>query len=110
MSNLDSIGYSAWFKSREDEEKISSHVVARIVSVHKDSYTISKGEGEVLAELSGKLLYSCDSASELPTVGDWVYADFYDDDTHAIIYSVFPRKSLLKRKTAGKLVDYQLIT
>jgi ribosome biogenesis GTPase len=45
----------------------------------------------------------------LPTVGDWVYADFYDDDTHAIIHGVIPRKTILKRKTAGKLVDFQLI-
>jgi ribosome biogenesis GTPase / thiamine phosphate phosphatase len=109
MSDLKCIGYSDWFKSRADEEKISAHGVARIVSVHKDSYTITNGGEEIFAELSGNLLYSTESASDLPTTGDWVYADFYDDDTHAIIYGVFPRKTLLKRKTAGKLVDVQLI-
>ena len=109
MSNLDSIGYSDWFKSRVDDEKISSHEVARIASVHKDSYTVSKGEGEVFAELSGNLLYCAESAIDLPTSGDWVYADFHDEDTHAIIYGVFPRKTLLKRKTSGRKVDFQLI-
>ncbi|MEJ2180094.1 MAG: GTPase RsgA, partial [Gammaproteobacteria bacterium] len=109
MSNLESIGYSDWFKSRVDEEKISSHEVARIVSVHKDSYTVSKGEGEVFAELSGNLLYCAESAIDLPTSGDWVYADFHDEDTHAIIYGVFPRKTLLKRKTSGRKVDFQLV-
>ena len=109
MSDLESIGYNDWFKSRVDEEKVSSHGVARIVSVHKDSYTVSKGEGEVFAELSGNLLYSVESVIDLPTVGDWVYVDFYDDDTHAIIYGVFPRKTLLKRKTSGKQVDFQLV-
>lgn len=109
MPDLKSIGYSDWFKSRVDDEKIAAHGVARVVSVHKDSYTVTKGGGEVFAELSGNLLYCTESASELPTTGDWVYADFYDEDTHAIIYGVFPRKSLLKRKTAGKLVDFQLI-
>jgi ribosome biogenesis GTPase len=59
--------------------------------------------------LSGNLLYSSESASDLPTTGDWVYSDFYDNDTHAVIYGVFPRKTLLKRKAAGKLVDFQLI-
>ena len=109
MSELKNIGYSDWFSSRADEDKIAAHAIARVVSVHKDSFTITKGGEEVFAELSGNLLYSTDSASELPTTGDWVYADFYDDDTHAIIYGVFPRKTLLKRKAVGKLVDYQLI-
>ena len=109
MSDLKSIGYSDWFNSRVDDEKIAAHAVARVGSVHKDSYTVTKGGEDIFAELSGNLLYTTESASDLPTTGDWVYADFYDDDTHAIIYGVFPRKTLLKRKTAGKRVDFQLI-
>jgi len=109
MCDLKSLGFNDWFKSRVDDEKISAHDVARVVSVHKDSYTITKGGGEIFAELSGNLLYCTETASDFPTTGDWVYVDFYDDDTHAIIVGVFPRKTLLKRKTAGKLVDFQLI-
>ncbi len=109
MNDLRSIGYNDWFKSRVDGELIAAHGVARVVSVHKDSYTVTKGEEEIFAELAGNLLYCTESASNLPTAGDWVYADSYDDDTHAIIYGVFPRKTLLKRKAAGKVVDFQLI-
>ena len=109
MSDLEIIGYSDWFKSRVDQDKIAAHGVARVVSVHKNSYTVTKGGKEIFAELSGNLLYGTESSSDLPTTGDWVYADFYDDDSHAIIYGVFPRKTLLKRKAAGKQVDFQLI-
>jgi len=109
MSDLKSIGYSDWFQSRVDNEKIAAHGVARVVAVHKDSYTVTTGGPEVFAELSGNLLYGTESASDLPTTGDWVYADFFDDDSHAVIYGVLPRKTLLKRKTAGNLVDVQLI-
>ncbi|MDF1644268.1 MAG: ribosome small subunit-dependent GTPase A [Pseudomonadales bacterium] len=109
MENLESLGYSPWFKNRIDADKIAIHDVARVISVHKDSYVIAKGFGEVFAELSGHLTYTANSASDLPTTGDWVYADFYDDDTHAIIHGVISRKTLLKRKTSGKLVDFQLI-
>lgn len=109
MSDLEDLGYSDWFRSRVDDEMLTAHGVARVVSVHKESYTLTKGEGEIFSELSGNLLYSSESAGDLPTTGDWVYADFYDDDTHAIIHGVLPRKTLLKRKTAGKLVDFQLI-
>lgn len=109
MDKLELLGYSDFFKTQVDAGKLEKHELARVISVHKDSYIISNGSGEVFAELSGHLLYSTDSASELPTTGDWVYADFYDDDTHAIVHAVLPRKTLLKRKTAGKLVDFQLI-
>ncbi len=109
MNKLEEIGYNDWFKSRADNEKTTVHDIARVVSVHKDSYTVTKGGEEVFAELSGNLLYCSDSANDLPTTGDWVYADFYDDDSHAIIYGVFPRKTVLKRKRAGKSIDYQLI-
>ncbi len=109
MSDLESIGYNDWFKSRVDDKKIAAHGVARIVSVHRDSYTLTNGGPPISAELSGNLIYCVETSSDLPTTGDWVYADFYDEDSHAIIHGVFPRKTLLKRKAAGKLVDFQLI-
>ncbi len=109
MDKQEKLGYSSWLKRRLDAEMIANHELARVVSVHKDSYSITKGGGEVFAELSGHLSYTADSPVDLPTTGDWVYANFYDDDSHAIIHGVAPRKTLLKRKTAGKLIDYQLI-
>jgi len=83
--------------------------LARVVAVHKDSYTISNGEVDVLAELVGKLIFSASSPTDYPAVGDWVLVNFYDEDTFAIIHEVLPRKSLLKRKTPGKKVEFQLI-
>lgn len=108
-NNLQSIGYSDWFKDQVENEKQKNHGIARVASVQKDSYTITNGGKDIFAELSGNLLYASSSASDLPTVGDWVYADTFDDDTHAIIYGLLSRKTLLKRKTVGKLVDFQLI-
>jgi ribosome biogenesis GTPase len=109
MDKLENIGFSHWFRSRLDADKIAAHDIARVVSVRKDRYVITVGLGEVFAELSGNLFYTVNTATDLPTTGDWVYADFYDDNTHAIIHGLIPRKTLLKRKTAGKLVDFQLI-
>lgn len=109
MNTLDTLGYNNWLLDREEIDLHGPHEIARVISVHRDSYIVSKGEGEVYAQLTGNLLYTADSSLELPTAGDWVQADFYDDDTHAIIHTVLPRKTLLKRKTAGKSIDYQLI-
>lgn len=83
--------------------------LARVIAVHKDHYLVSRGDGDVFAEASGKFLHRATSAMDLPTVGDWVRADFLDDGTHAVIRELVPRKSLLRRKSAGRNVDYQLI-
>ncbi len=109
MGALERLGYDDWFRRNTDEAKAATHDIARVVSVHKDSCVITKGHGNAFAEPAGSLLYAADSPLDLPTTGDWVYADFYDDDSHAIVHEVLPRKTLLKRKTAGKRVDYQLI-
>ncbi len=109
MEKLTQLGFNSWFIDHLDSDKQASHQIARVISVHKDSYVISKGETLAFAELSGHLSYTAESSLDLPTTGDWVYADFYDDETHAIIHDVVTRKTLLKRKTAGKLVEFQLI-
>ena len=109
MENLQYLGFDDWFQARIETDKLALHEIARVVSVHKDSYMITKGHGDVFAELTGKLAYTADSASDLPTTGDWVYVDFYDDDTHAIIHDILPRKTILHRKTSGKTFDLQLI-
>jgi ribosome biogenesis GTPase len=109
MDKLENLGFGDWIRARVDAEMAAAHEVARVVSVHKASYVVTRGDREVFAELSGHLFHSTESPLDLPTTGDWVYADFHDDDTHAIIHGVLPRKSLLKRKTAGRVVDFQLI-
>lgn len=106
---LDKLGFDDWFRSQVEGGDFAGHEVARVVSVHRDSYVVTKGERGVTGECSGNLLYTSSSPLELPTTGDWVYADFYDEDSLAIIHGVVPRKTLLKRKTAGKSVDFQLI-
>ena len=63
MGDLKSLGYSDWFKSRAEEDMNSIHSVARIVSVHKESYIMTKGGEEVFSELSGNLQYRAGSVS-----------------------------------------------
>ena len=109
MNKPGSFQHNDWIQSRLDTDMEVAHDVARVISVHRDRYILFNGSEEAFAELSGNFLYTASSATDLPTTGDWVYADFYDDNTHAIIHGMVPRKTLLKRKSAGKQVDFQLI-
>jgi ribosome biogenesis GTPase len=106
---LEKLGLDKCFLEAVASESFESFEIARVVAVHKDSYSVINGEVDVLAELVGKLIYSASSPTDYPAVGDWVLVNFYDEDTFAIIHEVLSRKSLLKRKTPGKKVDFQLI-
>jgi ribosome biogenesis GTPase len=83
--------------------------LARVTAVNKNNYSIRNGESEVLAEVTGKILYSADTSLALPAVGDWVQVQYFDDESFAIIHQILPRRSLLKRKVAGKKIEYQPI-
>lgn len=108
-NTLKTIGFDNWFLASLPPGGQGQFDLARVVAVHKDSYTISNGEAEVRAELVGKIIFSASSPVDYPAVGDWILANFYDENTFAIIHEILPRKSLLKRKTPGKKVDVQLI-
>ena len=107
--DLEKLGFNSWFQNKIDSNKLDHFQVARVSSVHKDSYLITNGDSEIRAEITGKLMYTADSSLDYPTVGDWCYVQYFDEDSLAIIHEVFPRKSLLKRKTPGKKVEFQLI-
>ena len=109
MDTLKNIGYDDWFLNQVDNDKLALHTIARVIAVHKDSYIVTDGSNESIAECSGNLLYTVDSPADMPTTGDWAYVDFYDDASHAIIHGVLTRKTILKRKRAGKRVEFQLI-
>jgi len=54
-------------------------------------------------------MFSADSPLDYPATGDWVIAQYYDTNSFAIISEIVPRKSVLKRKTSGKKIEFQLI-
>ena len=103
------LGFNNWFFDRIDPTKLIDHQIARVITVHKDSYTINNGNGEVSAEVTGKLIFNADSPLDYPATGDWVLAQYFNNDSFAIISEIVPRKSMLKRKTSGKKIEFQLI-
>ncbi len=106
---LRELGFDQWFEVYSNELRQEGCGFARISAVDRGSYLINNGAREVPAELTGKLSYQIESSIDLPCVGDWVTAYYYNNDTAAIIHLVFPRKTFLRRKTAGENVDYQMI-
>ena len=59
--NIEQLGLNNWFSDRIDPIKLIDHQIARVTTVHKDSYAINNGKGDVSAEVTGKLMFSADS-------------------------------------------------
>jgi ribosome biogenesis GTPase len=106
---LRDLGFDQWFEDHSTEFRREGCRFARISAVDRGSYLLQNESGEVTAELTGTFLYQIESPADLPCVGDWVTAQYYDNDTAAVIRRVFPRKTFLRRRTAGESVDYQMI-
>lgn len=107
--NLEILGFDKYFSDNLVEEKLEYSSPARVVTMSREQYTISFGQGDTQAEITGKLRFSATSPEDLPTVGDWVYAQKFDQGDFAVIHDIIPRRNYLSRKMAGKKVDHQII-
>ena len=106
---LRNLGFSLWFQEQPPELQLPLGRVARVTAVNRDSYLVRNEDSEVLAEVTGNLLFSAESSLDLPAVGEWALVQYHNSGTLAIIHALFPRKSILRRKTPGKKIDYQVI-
>jgi ribosome biogenesis GTPase len=106
---ISELGFDPWFERHIPEFRQDDCHFARIAAVDRSSYRVIGELGEALAELSGKLLFQTDETADLPCVGDWVTAQYYNDNSEAIIHRVLPRRTFLRRKSAGHNIDIQMI-
>jgi ribosome biogenesis GTPase len=106
---LEDLGFDDWFLQESQIFKNTEYNIARVTAVDKNQFVIRDEETTVTAEITGKLIYGAESVLDFPTVGDWVKVQYFDKKIFAVIHSVLPRKSLLKRKMAGNKIEFQLI-
>ncbi|MEW6381502.1 MAG: ribosome small subunit-dependent GTPase A [bacterium] len=107
--DIQKLGFNPGFQDRIDPAKLAAFQIARVIAVNKNSYIVSNGKHDIFAEITGKLMFDADSPLDYPAAGDWVYAQFVDDESFAVIHEIVPRKSVLTRKTSGKKVEFQVI-
>ena len=105
---LEELGYTKELEEYRKEHALSSFGVGRVISEHKDRYTVKTVDKEFDSELIGNLRFTATNRNDLPAVGDWVSIAEYDEGK-ALIHAVFPRKSIVERKAVGKLGQTQII-
>ncbi len=103
------LGFNDWFQRKQQESGKPDYDIVRVTAVNRDNYLVRSETGEALAELSGDLMFRAGMKEDFPAVGDWAQVQLFNDASLAIIYDLLPRKTLLRRKVAGKKIDYQVI-
>ncbi len=106
--DLLTIGYNKTIENYCNEINTDGFELGRIISEQKERYLVYTAHGECYAEITGNMRFSAKGGEDFPAVGDWVLLSLYD--THfAIIYSIVPRYSIIKRRSVGKKTDIQII-
>ncbi|PHN01094.1 ribosome small subunit-dependent GTPase A [Flavilitoribacter nigricans] len=105
---LEDLGYNDRLKAYYRERQLDGYSIGRIVSEHKERYTVKTTDGEFQSELIGNLRFTAESRYDFPAVGDWVAISEYDEDK-ALIHAIFPRSSIIERQAAGRSAQVQII-
>ncbi len=107
------LGWDSDYESHFMEFNNDGYIPARVVSQHRNNYSLFYENGTINARLSGRICYSASKKNQLPVVGDWVAIKITDDEIQAIIYGVLPRKTSFVRKlpiSGGRKIRNGVIT
>lgn len=102
------LGYNENLEKYIIENKLDSFELGRVISEHKERYTVKTPSNEFDSELIGNLRFTAESRYDLPAVGDWVAFSEYDENK-ALIHAIYSRASILERQAVGKKGQVQII-
>lgn len=107
--NLESLGWSSFFSKSFESRWQEDYTVGRVALEHKHAYILYTEQGELSAEVTGKMRYQASGRQDFPAVGDWVVISLNEAENRATIHAVLPRKSKFSRKTVGTKTEEQIV-
>jgi ribosome biogenesis GTPase len=105
---LDTLGWTETLAEAFAPFAADGVVPGRVTLEHNHVLRVATSQGEVLAELSGRLRHEAESRAALPAVGDWVVVRL-DDGGRCQIRAVLPRRGCFTRKVSGHLTEAQVV-
>lgn len=100
-TTIEDLGYNSFFESERIKLGLEKISIARVITESKGSYRVKNQNGEFIGKVTGKQIHNALSRVDYPAVGDWVTITEADKE-HAVIHSILPRKSIIKRKNGNK--------
>jgi len=106
---LAELGWDSNFERAFLEAAADGCVPARVSEESQGLYRVLAEAGEWLAEIAGRLRFEAVNRDDLPAVGDWVAVAPRPAEGRATIVAVLPRRTVLERKAAGRVVEAQVM-
>jgi len=100
-TKIEDLGYNEFFESNRNKLKLECFSIARVIVEHKGAYKVRNTNGEYLAKITGKQMFSASSREDYPAVGDWVAITELNKE-QAVIQGILSRRTIIKRKSIGK--------
>lgn len=107
--NLVDLGWNDRLEQEFLVYKEEGFSVGRVVLEHKHLYRVYTEQGELLAEITGKMRHLAVGRSDYPAVGDWVVIQPRYNEDKASIHAILPRFSKFSRKVAGLTTEEQIV-
>jgi ribosome biogenesis GTPase len=108
--SLTRLGWNAEWEAAFAAHRARGWLAGRVAVQDKHHYVLFAEQGELIAQIAGKLLHELKSDAELPKVGDWVaFRPTMPGEAKAVIQAVLPRRTKLGRKIPGRETEEQLL-
>jgi ribosome biogenesis GTPase / thiamine phosphate phosphatase len=106
---LQALGWNSLFEASFAPFRQKGLVPARVAVEDKHYYVVLTPEGELTAQVAGKVLHQARVSADLPKVGDWVAVARLPGEAKAVIRHVLARRTKLSRKFPGREVEEQVL-
>ncbi|MCR8644952.1 ribosome small subunit-dependent GTPase A [Paenibacillus sp. N1-5-1-14] len=108
-NTLETLGWSSFYNQSGESYIKEGFTFGRVALEHKHMYRLYTEQGDLLAEITGKLRHLADGREDYPAVGDWVAISARPLEGRASIHGILSRKSKFSRKVAGSIPDEQIV-
>jgi ribosome biogenesis GTPase len=109
VTDLRDFGWDETWAEVFAAEAAPDAVPARVTIEFNHIYRVITAEGELQAQMAGRLRHQAAGRHELAAVGDWVAVRPAAHDRSGVIDRVLPRRSKFSRKAAGELTEEQVV-
>ena len=107
-AQLERLGWSEELDSAFQPHADGGLAAGRVAVQHRGMYGLYTPEGDLQAEIAGRLLHE-GIVANLPAVGDWVAYRPLPGEDRGIIHAVLPRRTRFSRKTAWAATEEQVV-
>ena len=109
MSDLGEFGWDQQWAAVFAQEANADTIPARVTIEFNHIYRVITADGELQAQISGRLRHQAAGRHELAAVGDWVAVRGEPGGQAGVIEVVLPRRTKFSRKVAGQLTEEQVV-